>query len=183
MLTPGIRRSRTARSFQIACGAVALLSGTVYVQSIRAAGETRYIPIDIGPDAVRGKNGPIVNLATLRRNDPGPQSRNRVRGKQVFRFETFGNERFWTEAMRLPQGMMAKKITIRQALKEGLMLDIEAVEPKMRAALLKEFKTDLSPQNAPLLNDPKATLKVVNANAFAGLVAVDTNRDASGSGR
>ena len=176
MLTPGIRRSRTARSFQIACGAVALLSGTAYVQNSRPA-KPNYVAITAENDAVRGENGPIVNLATLRRNDPGHQSGNRGRGQQVFRFETFGNERFWTEAMRLPQGMMAKKITIRQALKEGLMLDIEAVEPKMRAALVKEFKTDLSPQRAPLLHDPKATLKVVNANAFVGLVAVDTNHD------
>lgn len=30
---------------------------------------------------------------------------------------------------------------------------------------------------APTLNDPNATMKVVNANAFIGLVAVDTNRD------
>ena len=28
-------------------------------------------------------------------------------GKQVFRFETFGNERFWTDALRLQQGVMA----------------------------------------------------------------------------
>ena len=122
-------------------------------------------------------DGPVVEQATKRRNDPGHLTGDPVAGKAVFRFETFGNERFWTEAMRLPQGMMKQKITILQALKEGLMLDVEALDEGTRAALVAEFKTDLSAQNAPLLNDPKATLKVVNANAFAGLVAVDTNKD------
>ena len=30
-------------------------------------------------------------------------------GKEVFRSETFGNEAFWTDAVRLPQGVMAEK--------------------------------------------------------------------------
>ena len=32
-------------------------------------------------------------------------------GKQVFRFETFGNERFWTDAVRLQQGVVAAGVT------------------------------------------------------------------------
>lgn len=167
-------RPRRTQVLQAAGGATALLLGAAYVQSSRAA-KPRYMPISA--EARSSKNGPIVIRSVQRLNDPGHQTRNRARGQKVFRFETFGNERFWSEAMRLPQGMMEKKITIRQALKEGLMLDIEALDPKTRAALLKEFKTDLSPRNAPLLNDPRATLKVVNANAFAGLVAVDSNHD------
>ena len=27
------------------------------------------------------------------------------RGREIFRFETFGNQGFWTSAMRLPQGI------------------------------------------------------------------------------
>ena len=79
--------------------------------------------------------------------------------------------------MRLPQGMKQNKITILQALKDGLMVDVENLDQETRDTLTKEFKTDLSPQNAPLLNDPNATMNVVNATAFIGLVAVDTNRD------
>ncbi|MBC8064300.1 MAG: hypothetical protein H7Y17_05685 [Chlorobia bacterium] len=122
-------------------------------------------------------DGPFVGLKAKKLNDPGHSVGNRASGKQVFRFETFGNERFWTEAMRMPQGMMKEKVTILMALKEGLMIDIEMVDPITRANLERELKTDLSPRNAPTLHDPKATLKVLNANAFAGLVTVDSNRD------
>jgi mono/diheme cytochrome c family protein len=98
-------------------------------------------------------------------------------GQGVFRFETFGNEGFWTDAMRLPKGMMDAKFTPVQALKAGLMVDIEALDSATKDALSKELKTDLSPREAPLLNDPKTTLKLVNANAVIGVVAVDSNHD------
>ena len=39
------------------------------------------------------------------------QSGNKDRGREVFRFETFGTEGFWTDAVRTPQGMVAKKVT------------------------------------------------------------------------
>lgn len=60
-----------------------------------------------------------------------------------------GNEGFWTDAMRLPQGVLAAKFTPIQALKAGLQVDIEAVPPDMRAAMAAELKTDLSPEKAP----------------------------------
>jgi hypothetical protein len=82
-----IHRSRHTRSFQMVCGAAALLSGAFYVQNSRAA-KPRYVALSAKHDAVKGKSGPIVNLAAVRRNDPGHRSRNRVRGQQVFRFET-----------------------------------------------------------------------------------------------
>ena len=99
------------------------------------------------------------------------------RGRDVFRFETFGNEGFWTDAMRLPQGMMAAKITPIEALKSGLMVDIDAVPPGMRATMEAELKTDLSLQNAPMLNDPNTTMKLIEANAVIGVVPKDSNGD------
>nr|CAA9283721.1 hypothetical protein AVDCRST_MAG63-3754 [uncultured Armatimonadetes bacterium] len=98
-------------------------------------------------------------------------------GRAVFRFETFGNEGFWTDAMRLPQGMKAARFTPIDALNAGLHVDIERVAPALRRALAEELKTDLSPQNAPLLNDPKTAVELVNANAVIGVVARDTNGD------
>jgi mono/diheme cytochrome c family protein len=79
--------------------------------------------------------------------------------------------------MRLPKGMMDAKFTPVQALKAGLMVDVEALDPATKQALARELKTDLSPQQAPMLNDPKTTVKLVNANAVIGVVAVDTNGD------
>ena len=122
-------------------------------------------------------DGPAVEAAVKKLNDPGHQTGDAAAGKMVFRFETFGNERFWTDAMRLPKGMMDAKFTPIQALKAGLQVDIEALDAATRTALVKELATDLSPGNAPMLNDPMTTVKLVNANAVIGVVAVDTNGD------
>lgn len=100
-----------------------------------------------------------------------------ARGREVFRFETFGNEGFWFNAMRMQQGMIEAKVTPKQMLGLGLHIDMEAVDTELRRVLEAEFKTDLSMQNAPLLNDPKVTATLVNANAIIGMVAKDSNKD------
>lgn len=98
-------------------------------------------------------------------------------GREVYRFETFGNEGFWTDAMRLPQGVLAAKFTPIQALKAGLQVDSEAIPPDMRDAMAAELKTDLSPEKAPKLNDVKTTVALIDANAVVGIVPIDTNGD------
>ncbi len=98
-------------------------------------------------------------------------------GRDVFRFETFGNEGFWTDAARMPQGMMAAKVTPKQALEMGLQIDIESAPPALRRLMEAELKTDLSAQSAPTLNDPNAMVALVNANAIVGIVAKDSNGD------
>ncbi len=106
---------------------------------------------------------------------PHPHMRgNAAAGRDVFRFETFGDEGFWTDAARLPQGMMQEKLTPLQALEAGVQVDSEAIPADMKSAMAKELKTDLSPANAPMLNDPATTVKLVNANAIIGLVAKDS---------
>ncbi|MDQ6735526.1 MAG: hypothetical protein M3Z35_15640, partial [Nitrospirota bacterium] len=70
-----------------------------------------------------------------------------------------------------------EKFTPIQALKAGLQVDIEAIDQAMREALGAELKTDLSPQHAPLLNDVKTTIALINANAVVGVVPKDTNGD------
>lgn len=102
---------------------------------------------------------------------------NAAAGRDVFRFETFGNEGFWTDAMRLPRGMIDAKFTPFQALKAGLSVDIDALDAGTRQTLAGELKTDLSPEKAPRLNDPKATLALINANAVIGVVPRDTDGD------
>ena len=98
-------------------------------------------------------------------------------GQQVFRFETFGNERFWTDALRLQQGMMAAGVTPMQALQLGLNIDIEAIPEPLRTMLTAEFRTDRSAANAPLLNAPATLIALINANAVIGIAAKDSNRD------
>ena len=121
---------------------------------------------DNGSDGPTSAEQPVVHAAG-----------NPVNGKQVFRFELFGNERFWTDALRLQQGMMAAGVTPVQALRLGLMVDSEALDAATLATITAEAKTDLSPANAPTLNSPAALIKLINANAVIGIVAKDSNGD------
>jgi hypothetical protein len=119
-----------------------------------------------------GVDGPTAtaNLPPSAQGDP-------VSGQAVFRFETFGNEGFWTDALQLQQGLIAAGVTPITALKLGLSIDSDALDAATLAAISAELKTGLSPANAPLLNDPATTVKLVNANAVIGLVPKDSNGD------
>lgn len=108
---------------------------------------------------------------------PLPQTTgNAARGKEVFRFETFGNEGFWTDAMRMPLGMKQHKTTPLDLLKIGLIIDIDAVPADLRETLTQESKTNLSPRNAPILNDVRTTPRLIEANAIVGVVAKGKDR-------
>lgn len=99
------------------------------------------------------------------------------RGKEVFRFATFGNEGFWHDAMRWQQGVIESKLTPKQMLEMGLQFDVEAMPASLRKKLEAEFQSDLSASKAPLLNDPNTTVALLNTNAVIGVVAKDSNAD------
>lgn len=111
--------------------------------------------------------------------DQGPafphQSGNRDRGKTAFRFETFGNEGFWTDGAQLPQGIVAAGLTPTQALAAGLSVNVDALDEATKTAVANELATQGT--NGPLLNDPQTTIALINANAVIGVVAKDTNGD------
>ena len=98
-------------------------------------------------------------------------------GKEVFRFATFGNEGFWHDAMRWQQGVIESKVTPKQMLQMGLQFDVDAMPASLRTQLEQEFQSGPSLDSAPLLNDPKTTLALLNANAVIGVVAKDTDND------
>jgi len=91
-------------------------------------------------------------------------------GRDVYRYETFGDEGFWTDAVRMPQGMKAAKLTVLQALQAGVSFDVDAIPADLKAALASEVKTDLSAAKAPKLNDPATLDALVKANAVIGMV-------------
>jgi mono/diheme cytochrome c family protein len=98
------------------------------------------------------------------------QDGNANAGRDVFRFETFGNEGFWTDAARLPAGMMAAKVTPLQALQLGLSVDVDALDPGTQKELMKQLKEDPSGKRSALLNDPAVTGKLIAGNAVIGFV-------------
>ncbi len=98
-------------------------------------------------------------------------------GRDVFRFETFGNEGFWTDAARVPQGVVAAKVTPLMALKLGLSVDVDALDAATQQAVAKELQEDPTGAKSKLFNDPKTTIKLLNANSIIGLVVKDSNGD------
>ncbi len=91
---------------------------------------------------------------------------NAANGRTVFRAETFGNERFWTDAIRLPAGIVAAGVTPLQALALGLHVDIDALDAATVQALTAELQADPSGRTSTILNDPATTVKLINANAI-----------------
>ncbi len=94
-----------------------------------------------------------------------------ILGREVFRFETFGNEGFWTDAVRLRDGIKAAGLTPMQALELGLQIDADAIDPATKAKLAAELASDPSGRNSTLLNDAAVTLALVKANAVIGMSA------------
>ena len=109
---------------------------------------------------------------------PAPrQDGNVTAGRDVFRFETFGNEGFWTDAVRVPAGVAAAKVTPMMAMKLGVSVDVDALDAETLKALVAELKRDPSGRTSKLLNDPATTVKLINANAVIGMVPKDRNGD------
>ena len=98
-------------------------------------------------------------------------------GRQAFRFETFGNEGFWTDAVRLPAGMMAARVTPLQALTLGVHVDVDALDAATRSALASQLRSDPTGRTSPLMNDPMILAKLINANAVIGMPIKDSNGD------
>lgn len=128
---------------------------------------------DAGMDAGVEREGPSGNDVNLHPHEVGDA----VRGREVFRFQTFGNEAFWTDAVQLPQGIIAAGLTPLQMLRAGYSVDVDALDEGLAATLAAELQTDLGPAMAPTLNDPATTLALIEANAVIGMVAVDSSGD------
>ncbi len=123
-----------------------------------------------GPGSTDGTDGPADAGTPVPRQDGDP-----VLGKTVFRFETFNNERFFTDALRLPAGIVAAGVTPLQLLRLGVSIDLDAVPAALLQAIQTDLQADPSGQTSPLLNDPATTMALFNANAVIGLPVKDSD--------
>ena len=114
------------------------------------------------PDDLDGPmdQGPTLPAATL-----GDASL----GRDVFRFETFGNERFFTRAVRLPQGMRSAHTTPRQLLSLGVSIDADMLPAAVREGF--------AASSAAVLDDSLMTMTILDANAVIGMPVKDSNGD------
>jgi len=91
-------------------------------------------------------------------------------GKQIFRFDTFGDEVFWGDTLQLHKtiagaanGGIGPGLSPSAALSLGLKVDLDAL-PRKLISDLKKGKVDL--------NDPATTLALLQLNAVAGVKGI-----------
>ncbi len=110
-------------------------------------------------------NGTVSALSTSRTSSG--ESALLRQGKQVFRFDTFGDQAFWGDALQLHKaiegaanGGVGPGVSPKIALAVGLKVDAGAI-PRNVATAIKAGKVDL--------NDPKTTLALLKLNAVVGV--------------
>jgi hypothetical protein len=118
-------------------------------------------------------NGTVSAFSNARPTvtDPTLVNANRmvVQGRNVFRFDTFGDEAVWGGVLGLQKAIEGSKfggvgagISPKQALALGLKVDAAAI-PKTVAAAIKAGKVNL--------DDPAVTLTLLKLNAVVGVKA------------
>ena len=80
-------------------------------------------------------------------------------GKAIFRFDTFGDETFWTDTLKLHR-VIRSSVSPAVALGVGLKVDVEALPPSVRQAL-RAGEVDL--------DDPATTVTLLKLGAVVGL--------------
>ena len=103
----------------------------------------------------------VVNLTRA------AQQKLQSQGRQIFRFDTFGDQDFWGGALQLHKaiegtrfGGVGPGISPRTALALGLRVDVDALPQKLREELLHHQVN---------LGDPAVTFALLKLNAVVGL--------------
>ena len=104
------------------------------------------------PDAGVAAADPVVQAATAMVNE----------GRQTFRYDTFGDEAFWGDTLKIHQ-TIASSVSPRTALAVGLKVDSEAL-PADLVAKIQAGQVDL--------DSPATTLALLKLNSVVGVKGV-----------
>lgn len=88
-----------------------------------------------------------------------PHSQRSNEGQRIFRHETFGDEKFWTDTARMHE-VVQSAVSPNTALSVGLKVDADAIPPEVAQAI-KAGQVDL--------NSPATTVVLLKLNAVVGL--------------
>jgi mono/diheme cytochrome c family protein len=80
-------------------------------------------------------------------------------GREIFRFDTFGDEVFWTDTLRLHE-VIQSAVSPRTALQVGLRVDVDALPQAVRDAIAAGQVN---------LDDPATTVTLLKLNAVVGV--------------
>jgi mono/diheme cytochrome c family protein len=94
-------------------------------------------------------------------------------GKTIFRFDTYGDETFWTDTLRMHE-VIRTSVSPTTALSVGLKVDVDALPSAVITAL----------QNKTIdLNDPATTVTLLKLGAVLGVIGhVDASNTLTGVG-
>jgi cytochrome c5 len=121
----------------------------------------------LGARNVEGQNRGKGKLTEGEQQTDANAQRMLAEGKQTFRFDTFGDEVFWTNALQLHRaiaganlGGVGPGVSPATALGVGLKVDVDAL-PQSLLSQLKHGRVNL--------NDPATTLALLRLDAVVGL--------------
>src|SRR5215203_2585279 len=80
-------------------------------------------------------------------------------GREIFRFDTFGDEQLWTDTLQMHQAIPS--VSPATALAVGLKVDVDAL-PTALIAALQAKQVDLT--------DPAVTIELLRLNAVVGII-------------
>ena len=117
-----------------------------------------------------GLSVPVLILACEHYKSPtGPEPLDPAlvaQGKTVFRFDTYGDETFWTDTLRLHE-VIRTSVSPRMALSVGLKVDADTLPAQVKA--------DLQAGRINL-DDPATTVTLLKLGAVVGVIGqVDAN--------
>jgi mono/diheme cytochrome c family protein len=88
-----------------------------------------------------------------------PSSAKAANGRDIFRFDTFGDEQLWTDTLQMHRAIA--RVSPAAALSVGLKIDVDAL-PATVVAALQAGQVDL--------NDPAVTIDLLRRNAVVGVI-------------
>jgi hypothetical protein len=153
-----MRRPRVVKVARLALAAAALMLGGAALFGAAASSRPTYLP-----SAATAK---VHHGARLQSID-AHERRQFAHGRRVFRFDTFGDESFWSGALQLEKaiegsarGGVGPGVSPKTALSVGLKVDSTAL-PKSVVKAIKAGKVNL--------NSPATTLALLKLNAVVGV--------------
>jgi hypothetical protein len=109
----------------------------------------------------------VSKTRSARAKRPTASQRLFAQGRQVFRYDTFGDQAFWGDALHLHQAIEGQRLggvgpglSPKAALGAGLKVDANAIPPSVVKAI-KRGKVNL--------DSPKTTLALLKLNAVVGV--------------